>query len=75
MAFLDDAPISFECPGCGHEFSETLGRLKANPEIECPGCAKPIQIQSDESVHRAVKKADKAIDDLRRTIKRFNKGR
>ncbi len=35
---LDDATANLECPKCGHQISETIGRLKQQNELTCPAC-------------------------------------
>jgi predicted RNA-binding Zn-ribbon protein involved in translation (DUF1610 family) len=30
--------IRFQCPNCGSDLRQTIGRLKANEHMTCPGC-------------------------------------
>ncbi len=60
--FLDDAEIDLTCPACSHEFQETLGRLKNNPNIVCPGCGGTIDIQIEG--RESLDKANTALADF-----------
>lgn len=67
--FLDDAKITITCPGCGKKFEERVGRLKQNPTLACPGCGKDIQIEGGAGFD----KANKAVDDFRKSIRDIGK--
>lgn len=71
---LDDSPIELTCPGCGHKFKERIGKLKTNPKLPCPSCRLEISIEAD-SLNAAVKKVDKSMADLRKTLDSFGKQR
>lgn len=69
--FLDDSEIDLSCPSCGHKFQETLGRLKNNPNIVCPGCGGSISIDFEgreglDEIDAAVGRLKKTIDDINR---------
>ncbi len=36
---LSKMPQSVECPNCGHEFQETVGRLQSDEGVVCPACS------------------------------------
>lgn len=43
--YEDKDPWPFRCPECGEEFTEEIGRLKAqtkNVEVRCPGILNPV---------------------------------
>jgi hypothetical protein len=43
--YEDKDPWAFKCPDCGEEFTEEIGRLKAqtlNINVKCPGIINPI---------------------------------
>ena len=60
---LDSQAITLTCPACQKKFSETIGRLKRNPTIPCPGCREPITIKADQ-LRRALDSAQKSLDKL-----------
>ncbi len=45
---LDSHTLELSCPGCSKKFKETIGRLKNNPDIPCPGCGATIHIEADQ---------------------------
>ena len=61
---FDDQQLTFECPGCGHQLTESIGRLKLNPQLTCSGCGKTIQVEADD-LRRGLDSAEKALDELR----------
>ena len=71
MGSLDDAKVEIVCPTCHRRFEETLGTLKLDPVIRCPGCRQPIQVQADrlrsdlEKVERGLAEPDRTLGDLR----------
>jgi transcription elongation factor Elf1 len=72
MARIDAHEIRFQCPKCGHDLKQTIGRLKANERMTCPGCGVRINIDTDrlakatEEIEKALKKIPPEI-----TIKFF----
>jgi hypothetical protein len=44
--YQDKDPWPFKCPECGEEFTEEIGRLKAqfpgDPEVSCPRILNPV---------------------------------
>ena len=65
--FFDDQQLTFQCPGCGYELQERIGRLKRNPEIPCPGCGKAIAVQADD-LRRGLEGAEQQLDELSRSL-------
>ena len=64
--------ISFQCPNCGNDLRQTIGRLKANEHMTCTGCQIGINIDTNtlanaaEEIHKAIEKVPPEI-----TIKFF----
>jgi predicted RNA-binding Zn-ribbon protein involved in translation (DUF1610 family) len=59
MARIDSHEIRFQCPKCGHDLKQTIGRLKANERMTCPGCGVGINIDSDR-LAKATEEIEKA---------------
>ena len=53
--------IRFQCPNCGHDLKQTIGRLKANEHMSCPGCHIGINIDTNR-LAKATEEIQKAID-------------
>ena len=72
MANVDQTQVEFQCPKCGQELHATIGRLKENKHMVCPGCSVGINIDTDrlanasEEIQRALEMAPPEI-----TIKFF----
>jgi transcription elongation factor Elf1 len=64
--------IRFQCPKCGHDLKQTIGRLRASEHMTCPGCNIGINIDTNrlakatEEIRRAIEKTPPEI-----TIKFF----
>lgn len=69
---LDDQTIDFPCPKCGHKHRKTVAWLKANRHLTCSRCAANIAIDNSNFVS-GIQKVDKAMDDLRRTLRSLGK--
>lgn len=72
MADVDSNEIRFQCPKCGHDLKQTIGRLKANEHMICSECGIGINIDTNklasaaEEIRRAIEKIPAEI-----TIKFF----
>jgi transcription elongation factor Elf1 len=72
MADVDSNEIKFQCPNCGHDLQQTIGWLKTNEHMTCPGCNIGINIDTNrlakatEEIQRAMEKIPAEI-----TIKFF----
>lgn len=64
---ISNASIEIECPKCGHKFEQTIGRLKSDPEMPCPGCGTSIQFQA-EGLRTALDEVDDATAKFKRNI-------
>lgn len=47
MPGTDPHEIAFQCPNCGYDLRQTVGELKQNCHMTCPGCAVGINIDTD----------------------------
>ena len=39
MTDIDSNEIEFQCPSCGNDLKQTIGQLKAEKHMICPGCS------------------------------------
>jgi predicted RNA-binding Zn-ribbon protein involved in translation (DUF1610 family) len=64
--------VRFQCPNCGHDLKQTIGRLRASEHMTCPGCGVGINIDANrladatEEIRKAIGKSPPEI-----TIKFF----
>jgi predicted RNA-binding Zn-ribbon protein involved in translation (DUF1610 family) len=61
MASVDAHVIRFQCPQCGHELAQSIGNLKSNEHMRCPGCGVGINIDTNR-LASAAEEIQKAID-------------
>ena len=73
-SILDDSRIELSCPKCGRKFSERIGKLKLNPTLPCDSCGTQITIDASD-LNSAMKKVDKQMADLQRTLGSLGKKR
>jgi predicted RNA-binding Zn-ribbon protein involved in translation (DUF1610 family) len=72
MADAATHEVRFQCPNCGQDLKQTVGRLKASEHMTCSGCGVGINIDTDrlskaaDEIHKAIQKAPPEI-----TIKFF----
>lgn len=72
MAGADSHEFRFQCPNCGSDLRQTVGRLKASEPMICPGCHVSINIDTNrlanaaEEIQKAIEKVPPEI-----TIKFF----
>jgi predicted RNA-binding Zn-ribbon protein involved in translation (DUF1610 family) len=72
MTDVDSNEIEFQCPSCGNDLKQTIGQLKAEKHVTCPGCGIGINIDSNrlanaaEEIRKAIEKSPPEI-----TIKFF----
>ena len=59
----DAHEIRFQCPKCGHELKQTIGRLKANERMTCSGCGVGINIDTNRLA--------KATEEIQNAIEKF----
>ena len=70
-SIFDNTPIQIPCPKCGHKTSMTIGQAKKNPEFVCQ-CGTTVVLESS-GLRSGVSSADKALEDFKRSLKRFGK--
>lgn len=46
MADVEACRIEFQCPERGHELEQTIGNLKSQARMICPGCGIGISIDA-----------------------------
>jgi predicted RNA-binding Zn-ribbon protein involved in translation (DUF1610 family) len=67
MATIDAHMIKFQCPSCGHDLEQSIGRLKTGEPMQCPGCGIGINIDTNhlanaaEEMHKALEKTPPEI--------------
>ena len=61
MPDVDAHEIRFQCPNCGHELKQTIGRLKAQEHMTCSGCGIGINIDTNR-LAKATEEIQKAIE-------------
>ena len=57
----DTHEVTFQCPNCGQELRQSIGRLKANDHMTCSGCGIGINIDTDR-LARAAEEIQNAIE-------------
>jgi len=58
---FDDHEVTLTCPECGQEIPQTIGQLKTNPNLECPGCGRAIKVDADQ-MNRELDNVQREID-------------
>lgn len=71
-SMLDSQAIAIPCPNCGHKLSQTIGKLKTNPELTCPKCSNRFKVDATD-MRREVAKVEKSLADLQRTLGKLGK--
>jgi predicted RNA-binding Zn-ribbon protein involved in translation (DUF1610 family) len=67
MTNVDSNEIEFQCPSCGNDLKQTIGQLKAEKHMTCPGCGIGINIDTDrlanaaEEIQKAIEKSPPEI--------------
>jgi len=61
MTDVDSDEIEFQCPSCGNDLKQTIGQLKAENHMICPGCGIGINIDTDRFAN-AAEEIQKAIE-------------
>lgn len=69
-----DAKLDMNCPNCEKEFKVKYKQLsKPGNKIKCPHCRENITITQDNKTKRELDGANKALKDLDKTFKNFDK--
>jgi predicted RNA-binding Zn-ribbon protein involved in translation (DUF1610 family) len=53
--------VKFQCPNCGYELEQTIGRIKSSEHMNCAGCGVGINIDVNR-LSRAAAEIQKAIE-------------
>jgi len=67
MTDVNANEIEFQCPNCGNDLKQTIGQLKAEKHMTCPGCGIGIIIDTDrlanaaEEIQNAIEKSPSEI--------------
>lgn len=67
MTHLEAQVVKFQCPNCGHDLEQSIGRLKSGEHIKCTGCSIGINIDTNrlanaaEEVRQALEKVPPEI--------------
>ena len=72
MNVFDSHTIEIPCPHCSHKASQTVGKLKLNPNLVCSGCRKPFRANPNE-INAELRKAEQALTKLQRSLSRLGK--
>jgi predicted RNA-binding Zn-ribbon protein involved in translation (DUF1610 family) len=54
--------IKFQCPNCGNELEQSIGRLKSAKHMQCQACGIGINIDTDRLAN--------ATDEIRKAIEK-----
>jgi transcription elongation factor Elf1 len=63
MIEADAHEVRFQCPRCGHELKQTIGRLKANEHMTCSGCGVGINMDTNR-LAKATEEIQKSINKI-----------
>jgi predicted RNA-binding Zn-ribbon protein involved in translation (DUF1610 family) len=63
MASVEKHEIWFQCPNCGQDLHQTIGRLKANEHMSCSGCGIGINVDTNR-LAKATEEIQKAIEKI-----------
>ena len=72
MPNVDAHVVKFQCPNCGHDLEQSIGRLKSGEHMQCLACGIGINVDTDrlanaaDEIHKAIEKVPPEI-----TIKFF----
>lgn len=72
MNLFDSHSIEIPCPHCSRKASQTIGKLKTNPNLVCSGCRKPFRVEANQ-LNTELRKAEQALAKLQRSLSRLGK--
>lgn len=72
MNTLDSQAIEFACPHCSRKNTQTIGKLKSNPQLTCRACGQAFTVNANE-LRTGVQKIEKSLADLQRALGRLGK--
>jgi predicted RNA-binding Zn-ribbon protein involved in translation (DUF1610 family) len=53
MTDSDAHVVRFQCPNCGDDLEQSIGRLKSREHMKCPGCGIGINIDTNRLANAA----------------------
>jgi predicted RNA-binding Zn-ribbon protein involved in translation (DUF1610 family) len=53
MTHLEAHVVKFQCPNCGHDLEQSIGRLKSGEHMKCTGCGVGINIDTNRLANAA----------------------
>ncbi|WP_319636859.1 YnfU family zinc-binding protein [Brucella sp. MAB-22] len=65
---FENQTIGVTCPKCGNQIEQTIGWLKSNDNVTCPGCCSDFIINS-EKFFAGIEKAEEAIAKFGKSIR------
>ena len=71
---FDDHSVTLTCPNCGCENAKTIGWIKTHNQFQCSGCQGTVRVEADQA-RKELARVDKAVDDLRRSLRGLGKRR
>jgi transposase-like protein len=71
-SILDGQTIELPCPHCSRKLTETIGKIKTNPDLTCRSCGKTFSVKADQ-FRQEIAKLEKSLADLQRTLGRLGK--
>lgn len=63
MVDVEASLIEFQCPHCGRELKQTIGGLKSQNRMSCPGCGIGINIDANR-MSNVVEEMSKAVEKI-----------
>jgi predicted RNA-binding Zn-ribbon protein involved in translation (DUF1610 family) len=54
--------VKFQCPSCGGDLEQSIGRLKSREHMQCPACGIGINVDTDRLAN--------AADEIRKAIEK-----
>lgn len=68
---FDSHAIEIPCQACGKKMSQTIGRLKKDPDLTCP-CGVVTHVDAS-NLRKGISEVEKSITDLQRNLKKMFK--
>jgi predicted RNA-binding Zn-ribbon protein involved in translation (DUF1610 family) len=53
MTNVDAHVVKFQCPNCGQDLEQSIGRLKSGEHMKCTGCGIGINIDTNRLANAA----------------------
>lgn len=69
---FENQTIGVTCPNCGNQIEQTIGWLKSNDKVTCPGCSSDLVING-EKLFAGIEKAEEAFSKLGNSVGHIGK--